>query len=133
MYSLMYSLVYFTDAFTDVFPDVVTAAFTGAFADVFTGVFTDVFTEIFNDVFIVVFADVVLHVVVPQGAFWPNISQPANPRRSLFENCFKLCFGAEFRILGKKLLLLVSRISSKVLYASSYGRNKFCIEFWSQC
>ena len=35
--------------------------------------------------------------------------------------------------LRKKLCLLVSRISSKVLYAPSSGRNKFCIEFWSQC
>ena len=50
-----------------------------------------------------------------------------------FVKCFKSCFDTGFRIYVKELCLLVSRTSSKVLYAPSYGRNKFCIEFWSQC
>ena len=58
---------------------------------------------------------------------------PVNLKMSLFEKCFKSCFGTEFRIYVKKIALLVSKIFSKVLYAPSYGRNKFCIEVWSQC
>ena len=57
----------------------------------------------------------------------------ANPRRSIFEKCFKSCFDRLERQSARKCILKVDFVSPDLLSASSYGRNKFRIEFRSQC
>ena len=53
--------------------------------------------------------------------------------RSNFQKCFKSCFDSRCRIYAKICEDSPKKSLMFIHSTSSYGRNKFCIEFRSQC